>query len=303
MSMSGFCEGYCRIATMESDRARAIEPDERSGVLRPDNLGRFSAEWIAPASDVSEVVDTYWTVSWNLDADESIEQRIIDHPSVTLSIERGAVPAPFVVTSSRSTSWIRTITGHGDVFAVRLRPAGLAVVSDMAAPSLTGEQPVTPSLDSRAHRFLQQIAAEPEPAARARTADALVRGLLTDRPLTPRQRLANAAFDELVRSPQVRRIDDLATTMRVNVRTLQRALSLTIGRSPGEVARRVRLQEVVRRLSTGQDDIAVIAAELGYVDQAHLTHDFRSATDVTPGVYMADLVSTQNALTRRPEHG
>ena len=31
-----------------------------------------------------------------------------------------------------------------------------------------------------------------------------------------------------------------------------------------------------------------MAAELGYTDQAHFTHDFRTVTGMTPGEYLKD---------------
>lgn len=281
---------------MNGSRVRAIGGKERSGVLRPGNLERFSAVWVAPADDVREIVDTYWAVSWNLNPGESIEQLIIDHPAVTFSVERGAVVAPYVVTAVRSKAWSRTISGSGDVFAVRLRPAGLAVLSTIDAASLTGEQEMTPPMDHRAHHFLRQIEAEPDVATRAQKADALVRALVDEHPLHSSQRLANAAVDAIVSHPARQKGNELALSLGVSVRTLQRALSSHVGRGPGEIARRVRLQEVVRRLSVEQNDIARIAIELGYVDQAHLTNDFRRVANMTPGAYIAALARSQTAL-------
>lgn len=275
---------------MTTSRSRAIGPDERSGVLRPGNLERFSAQWIAPAPDVRDVVDTYWAVRWHLEAGESIEQRIIDHPSVTLSIEQGDVLAPFVVSSARSSAWTRSITGSGDVFAVRLRPAGLAVLSDLDPRSLGPEQELATEFDGRAHAVLTVIAAGASPAERAELADAAVRQRLAERPLRPAQRLANAAVDAITRRPHVQKVDDVAAELGTSRRTLQRALAQQVGRGPGEIARRVRLQEVVRRLSAPGGEIAQIAVELGYADQAHLTNDFRAVAGVTPGVYVDTLM-------------
>ncbi len=281
---------------MEGTRTRAIGSAERSGVLQPGNLERFSARWIPPAADVRDVVDTYWAVTWRLEPGESIDQRIIDHPSITLSIERGDVFAPLVVTSARSTAWTRTISGSGEVFAIRLRPAGLAVVSDLEASSLPAQREVTAHLDGRSHRLLEQIAAATDPTARAEAADALVRALVAERPLTRSQRLANAAIDVIADQPHVRKTSDVAAALGVGVRTLQRAVQAHIGRGPGEIARRVRLQEVVRRLSTAQGSLADIAAELGYADQAHLTNDFRAVAGVTPGAYVRSLAQTNEEL-------
>ena len=71
--------------------ADRIDPGERSGVLEPANLVRFAATWHAPDPRLADVVETYWHVAWSL-GDEAIDQRIVEAPAVTLSIEHGDVP-------------------------------------------------------------------------------------------------------------------------------------------------------------------------------------------------------------------
>ena len=44
----------------------------------------------------------------------------------------------------------------------------------------------------------------------------------------------------------------------------------------------------VEALKAGQVSLADMAAELGYSDQAHFTHDFRTVTGMTPGAYLRD---------------
>lgn len=271
---------------MVMKRIHSVEPVERSGVLDPVNVERFAAQWIVPRRAARDVIDTYWTAAWQFEGDEKIDQRIIDHPSITLSIERGDVLAPFVVSSVRAKAWRRTISGSGDVFALRLRPAGIAVLTDLDPSTLTGERSLTEA-DHRARSFLATIAEEPDASSRARRADELVGEYLRERPLTAQQRLANAAVDLLTAHPKVRPVSEIALSLQTSPRTLQRTLAQTLGRGPAEIARRIRLQEVVRQLSTGYATIADVAADLGYTDQAHLTNEFRTATGMTPGAYLA----------------
>lgn len=271
---------------MVRERIQNVEPVERSGVLDPVNVERFAAQWIVPSPAAREVIDIYWTATWQFKGGEKIDQRIIDHPSITLSIERGDVLAPFVVSSVRAKAWRRTISGNGDVFALRLRPAGVGVLTDLDPSTLIGERSLTEA-DHRARRFLADIAEMSDASSRARRADELVAEYLRERPLTSRQRLANAAVDLLSAQPKARPVSDVALSLQTSPRTLQRALVQTLGRGPAEIARRIRLQEVVRQLSTGHASIASVAADLGYADQAHLTNEFRSATGMTPGAYLA----------------
>jgi AraC-like DNA-binding protein len=60
----------------------------------------------------------------------------------------------------------------------------------------------------------------------------------------------------------------------------------------------MRLQEVARVLSSRDIvDVATLAAELGYADQAHLVNDFRDAAGVTPGEYVRALRSLGDTRT------
>lgn len=253
------------------------------------NLNRFEARFIEPVESVRAVVDTYWAVRWHLPPGESVVQRIIDFPAITLSVESGDVPAPFVISAVRPGAWSRVIRGHGSVFALRLRPAGLSVLSDVPVQSLSGEGAVTGEHDRRAHDLLQAISSAESVTGRAVLADKLILDLLHERPLGRAQTIANAAVDVLTRSPRVRPGRVVAAELGTSERTLQRALRSTVGVAPNDVARRIRLQEVVRRLSLPHADASETAAELGYVDQAHLINEFRSVTGTTPGQYIRSL--------------
>ena len=267
------------------DPTRRIETTERSGVLVPANLSRFAAGWLTPAAEVRDVVETYWTVNWRFAPAERVHQRIVDFPAITVSIEAGDVPAEFVVSAVRRRAWSRVIQGSGSVFAIRLRPAGLAVLSDLDPLRLGPEQGITPQVDGRLHELLRRIAAEPTAELRAQSADRQIRHAMLDRPIGRAQALANEAVAALTVSPRVRPGRAVAAELGTSERTLQRALRSTLGLGPNDVARRIRLQEVVRRLSEPNANMAQLAVELGYADQAHLINEFRTVSGTTPGRY------------------
>lgn len=266
-------------------------PDERSGVLHPENLRRYHAEWFEPDPGVGLAVDQYWHVRWHLPDGEAIDQRIIDLPAVTATIEEGDVPAPLVVTGVHDGVWRRRIRGQGAVFAIRLRPAGLAVLADLSPRRLANATvPLTPRLDPRLHSVMTRVGVEPTPQARARAADEVVRERLAERPPTSAHLLANDVLDELRARLRTRTGLPLAERFGVSERTIQRALAVTLGHGPKWVSRRIRLQEVARCLAIRGDlDLSAIAADLGYADHAHLTSDFRAVTGITPSAYRLDL--------------
>jgi len=69
-------------------------------------------------------------------------------------------------------------------------------------------------------------------------------------------------------------------------RTLTRRFVQRVGLTPKRFARVRRLQRVLRRVrGPGVVDWSALAAEAGYADQAHLVHDFRDLTGLTPTGY------------------
>lgn len=268
-------------------RRRPIADSERTGVLYPERLARYRAGWIDPDTAVAAIVDQYWHVSWALGDGERLVQPIIDLPAVTVTIEDGDVSAPLVVTGVQSAAWRRTIRGTGRVFAIRLRPAGLAALSDLAPAQIAdATTPITAELDARLHALAQRIAAGSDPAERARMADEAIGRALGDRVPSPAGALANGVLDELRRRIHHRTDATLAERFSCSPRTIQRACLDTLGHGPKWLSRRIRLQEVALALATRPaEELAAIAAELGYADQSHLIHDFRTATGITPDAY------------------
>ena len=285
-----------RRMTLEGDDTgkavvRAIGPDERSGVLHPENLERYGARWFEPDAAISDVVDRYWHVRWRMDRGQSITQRIITLPAVTLSIEDGDVPAPLVVTGVHRRAWMRQIAGSGSVLGIRLRPAGFAVLSDLAPERIADATiPVVSTLDVKLHALLSEIAAETSPESRIHVANEAIRARIAVRPMGSEQLLANAILDELTSRIRSRTGSALAERLGVSERAIQRALKGTLGQGPKWLSRWIRLQEVARSLSTGtHPDLATLALDLGYADQAHLLNDFRNAVGITPGAYLRSL--------------
>jgi AraC-like DNA-binding protein len=82
------------------------------------------------------------------------------------------------------------------------------------------------------------------------------------------------------------RIGDVASRLGVSARTTQRLAARYVGLPPAAMIRRRRIQEASERLRNEPDaDIATIAADFGYSDQAHLANDFRTVLGLTPVAY------------------
>jgi AraC-like DNA-binding protein len=68
---------------------------------------------------------------------------------------------------------------------------------------------------------------------------------------------------------------------------LARAFRREVGITPKQLARIARMQRAAAALRRGVD-LARLAAELGYFDQSHLTHELRDLAGITPAAVAAE---------------
>ncbi len=105
------------------------------------------------------------------------------------------------------------------------------------------------------------------------------------------------ASGALERNPDVdavlSRLDEgisTTATRRVGPRQIQRLFATYVGLSPQETFGVLRQSLVARALRSGsKNGLAVLAAEHGYADQAHLTRSFSRLAGVAPGAYRREI--------------
>jgi AraC family transcriptional regulator len=84
-------------------------------------------------------------------------------------------------------------------------------------------------------------------------------------------------------------VSTIAKALGVHAVHLARVFRAHVGMSPGEYARRRRLEQATDRLLHTDQRLADIAADLGYADQSHLTREFARASGRTPAQFRAAL--------------
>jgi AraC-like DNA-binding protein len=85
------------------------------------------------------------------------------------------------------------------------------------------------------------------------------------------------------------RVRELGWTLGISERQLRRRFDDAVGYGPKTFDRVTRLQRFLDRAEREDEPrtLAVVAAEAGYADQAHLTRDCRRLTSLTPSTLLA----------------
>jgi len=179
----------------------------------------------------------------------------------------------------------RELHGRGRAFGVRFRPAGFRPFLGAPVATLTDRRVAVADVFGPAgDRLVAELLAAPGEPELAAAAEAF---LLARRPAPdPDVALVNQVVDQIMADHDLTRVEDAAARSGIGTRRLQRLFATYVGVTPKWVIRRSRLHEAVERLDQGhQVDLAFLARELGYFDQAHFARDFRAAVGRPPAAY------------------
>ncbi|HEY3739818.1 MAG TPA: helix-turn-helix domain-containing protein [Bryobacteraceae bacterium] len=254
------------------------------GVLRrPAAGGKMKHTRRAPAPDLAPWIAHYWSVEWDLRGSDPHIAETLPHPNVQLVFENGAATVSGVQTSR----FTRVLEGRSKVFGVKFRAGGFRAFYGRPVAELADRTvPATEIFGGSILELGAVVLGKGRERDRLKAADEFFRARrLTADPSAER---AAELVERIQREPEIRTVDELAARAGIGKRALQRLFQEFVGASPKWVIRRYRLHEAVERIhSSAQIDLAQLAVELGYFDQAHLINDFRSIVGMTPGRYGA----------------
>src|SRR5471032_2768069 len=238
------------------------------GVLHPQLAqGRFQHERQLPSAPLTELVEHYWFVRWDLRGLPPQQQATLPHPNVHLVVEHGDAQVYGVHTDR----FERRLEGLDFAFGDEARTLVRRIAPDDGADDMAAMCAVSDD-------FL--LARLPPPDPDVARANALVAAIAADLGMTSVERLmATAAMDK---------------------RAVQRLFQKYVGIGPKWVIKRYRLHEAIAQM---QDGAAVswttLAQELGYYDQAHFGRDFRALVGQSPSEYARTLADAARASSAK----
>jgi AraC-like DNA-binding protein len=263
----------------------ADAPELGRGVLyQRAAASRFQLRKYPPSPALAPFVDYYWLVRWDLRGQPAYEQAILPHPNVHLTFE----PERTAVYGVSTKLFLRKIEGLGATLGVRFWPGGFRPWWDQPIAALTDRVVAAEGwLGPAPEQVRQTVVSEADDAVLVARAQALLESI---RPAgDPAAEEVAAMVARIVSDPALRRVDELAGTLGLPVRRLQRLFADYVGVSPKWVMRRARLHEAALAAEQGGPvDWAALATDLGYSDQAHLTRDFTATIGEPPARYAAD---------------
>jgi AraC-like DNA-binding protein len=179
------------------------------------------------------------------------------------------------------TAWRSPVRPGGSIVGVRLRPGVAGAVFGIPASELVDVRvPLEELVGAQASVLSERL-----DGAEGREAEYLLLEELVA------SAIAGAAPDPLVLAATRRlgfpgsRVDELADALGISERQLRRRFHRSVGYGPKTLDRVLRFRRLVSKaqaISDGQVDLARLAADLGYADQAHMARDSVRLTGLPP---------------------
>lgn len=254
---------------------------------------------IVPAPPLRQSIAMLW--DWRVEPGSFRLERILPQPGTTLIINlhedetrvytddaarRCIRSSASVLGGPMLRSEIIDTAEQIRVMGVVFHPGGAHALTGEDARALTGHDIDLGDLFGNAAALLRErLLAIDTPCERVRTLAHWLRQRMHVTALHP---AVDHALAMLARQPQVHRISLLAREAGLSERRLGMLFQHQVGMRPKHYARLLRFRAV---LSQAQDRASVnwsrVAADCGYSDQAHLSHEFRQFSGITPTAFMA----------------
>ncbi len=239
----------------------------------------FELTRFEPGPALAPYIERHWVVRWSVA--DSFVQPMVAHPCVNLTIEPERAAVHGIVTRRAS----KALEGAGRVVATKFRPGAFRPfwgrsVHELNDRAVDLEQVFGPA----ASVLASDVRACPGDA----DAVALLEDFLVERLPEPDSAMMMVveAARLVLEDTELTRVTDLAARMGVSPRRLQRQFREYVGIGPKLMIRRARIHRAAAILSAGGSvDLAGLAVDLGYADQAHFAHDFRAEVGRAPNGY------------------
>ena len=283
-----------------SVRVVTVTP-QRGLVRRPATADAFTTHRHPAGEALAPWIAYFWTVTWDRGDAGPLESTVISFPAMHLTVEWGDAgtlrhghPMPATLVHGLISRVFRvTLTGRGGVAGARFRPDGFHAWTGLDVAGLTDS--VVPAGDllgsavGSLHAGLDPDTEPVGPLERLRTE------LERSRPATVPTGVG-PVVDLMATDPGLVRVDQVARSVALSERTLQRRFRREVGIGPKWVLCRFRLQEAALALERDpQVDLGALAPQLGFYDQAHLTNTFVEMLGETPSVYAARAAAGRSA--------
>lgn len=251
-----------------------------------------------PSSSLTPFVKCFWTLSSPATATPEI-QRIVPDGCMEMIFHSGDLyeqifedgkilvqPRSFVFGQITSPLEIRP-TGKTKILAARFHPDGFVPFISGSLQEMENKAvPLDQLFGEEGNLLEKEIMQHSSVSEKIKQLEHFLLNKLKGREWI--ERMIKSSVDIILKLKGQVSVEVLADQLNIHRRQLERKFSATIGMSPKQLAKIIRLQSSLKLLEKNQfTNLTNLAYDSGYFDQAHFIKDFREFTGMSPKQFYA----------------
>ena len=249
--------------------------------------------------DLAPLVKCYWSLEFQASPILK-KQTIVPDGCMELIVHVGDLYQQFLPDGSRiiqprsfvfgqlSRSLEIAPTGRTGIIAARFHPDGFTHMTPIALVEMENKAVALDELFGEAGIQLEQNILD---AANTLERIELLEAFILSRLNIPEaiDRVVKSSVDLLVTMEGQVNVERIAGQLNVNRRQLERKFSTTVGLSPKQLSKIIRLQATLKKLNQDPEtNLTDLAYQYGYFDQSHFIKDFKEFTGISPKQFFAE---------------
>lgn len=249
-----------------------------------------------PEDDLIDIVKCYWTLEGPA-RDKPQKQRIIPDGCFEMIFHLGDLYKQYLGDDNFITQpWCFVMgqlthpleiepTGATRIFAVRFHPHGFTHFTNMPLKQMENTAlPLSDIFGKDGVIIVKKILEAKTTEGRIN----LIEKFLVERLVNAKniESIVEATVNAIIELDGQTSINEIPKKMKVHRRQLERKFSSTIGLSPKQLSKVIRLQETLKMLLDRRfENLTELAYEAENFDQAHFIKDFKEFTGLTPNKF------------------
>lgn len=252
-----------------------------------------------PSEELAGFVKCYWTLE-SAKADTPLKNTIVPDGTMKLIFHYGdsyrhhprnresfVLPKCFLI-GQLTQPYIVEPLGVTGTFVVRFEPDGFLPFSTVPIKEMENTAiPLNQLFGDAGEEIGENILSAESTFARIEIIEKFLLDRLTN--VTTIDEIVQSTIETIINVNGQLSVNDLSKQNNINRRQLTRKFSSTIGLSPKQLSKTIRLQAALKILLTTEvTSLTDLAYENEYYDQAHFIKDFKEFTGLTPKEFYGD---------------
>ena len=233
-----------------------------------------------PPFALSEFIEQYWFVDWDLSGKASHTQINLPDPNFHLVFDGKTVK----VLGPVSKLYSYEMKGKGRLIGVKFKLAALAAIMPLPPADYVNQELAIKNIFTFEESWLIEKLSKLEHDKQC--IDLLNSCFYPHVTVMSRQQVKLQELVEKIQTgADIFNVEQLSRCTNISVRTIQRYFNQYLGLSPKWLIRRYRLHQALEDLENKDVDISRLVEKLQYTDQSHMIRDFKNIIGITPSQY------------------